>query len=74
MKYVRKGAQIVVDRGLTDDSDLLDRLEIDLRMEGYEFTATRGRNRALLPKTTLVFQTPVAAHGAEVWIDNHFEA
>ena len=74
VKYVRKGAQIVIDKGLGDDRDLFNRLVAELKTQKFLPVATRGRNRALLPKLTLVFSSVGSAERAEKWIDDHFEA
>lgn len=73
MKFVQKGTHIVVDRGLTDDADLLERLRRELMVAGFDFTATEGRNRVRLPRLTLVFPTVGVAQRAEHWIEEVFE-
>lgn len=74
MQYVQKGSQIVVDKGLTDDADLFDRLLNELAKHGYEPVSKRGRNRMLRPKLTLVFRSRSEAAAAERWIEDVFEA
>ena len=73
MKYVRKGDTIYVDKGLTDDSDLFDRLERGLAIHSFPCIAERGRNKAMLPKLTLRFTSTAQAKKAEKWIDKHFD-
>lgn len=73
MKYVRKGMVITVDRSLTDDANLFDRLVAGLRRKGLNFKAIRGRNRLMLPKLTLDFGLLGDAQKAEKWIDDEFE-
>ena len=74
MKYVCKGSQIVIDKGLTDDSDLFSRLLSELAKQGYEPVSRQGRNRVLLPKLTLKFASTDEAQRAEKWIESVFEA
>ena len=74
MKFVQKGTYVVVDKGVTDDADLLQRLVVELRAQGYNFRTKYRRRWWLLPTVTLRFDTHVEAQRAEHWIDNHFEA
>lgn len=73
MKYVRRGDTIYVDKGLTDQRDLFDRLERELATAGHPNLSERGRNRFGLPKLTLRFMSRKQAKAAEKWIDKKFQ-